>query len=159
MVTKGPHLVCMFSVIRKVRTTQNWLFFIVICWWIFSHMSPTGMYKIIIRWKWSKGKFWNSQKSNIFVLRKGGGGCLNFVFRRNSVIRKVRTTQNCPLHEKYCQDVREITMPLLLLMIFLVLFHYDIIMTSSMTFNLNIKLKYCLIIHYFNVFIWNWIPN
>ena len=23
MVTKGPHLVCMFSVIRKVRTTQN----------------------------------------------------------------------------------------------------------------------------------------
>ena len=44
------------------------------CWWIFSHMSPTGVYKIIILWKWSKGKFWNSQKSSIFVLRKGGGG-------------------------------------------------------------------------------------
>ena len=77
------------------------------------------------------------------------GPHLVFMF---SVIRKVRTTKTA-LHEKYCQDVREITMPLLLLMIFLDLFHYDIIMTSSMTFNLNIKLKYCLKIHYFNVFI------
>ena len=57
-----------------------------------------------------------------------------------SVIRKVRTTQNA-LHEKYCQDVREITMPLLLLMIFLVLFHCDIIMTPLYDIQFEYKIE------------------
>ena len=79
------------------------------CWWIFLHMSPTGVYKIIILWNWSKGKFWNSQKSNIFVLRKGGsvwtlylgeilivrmnlpGKISHFVYLRKKIMKKYVT--------------------------------------------------------------------
>ena len=50
-------------------------------------------------------------------------------------------------------------MQLLLLPIFLVIFHCDTIMTLSLTFVLNIELKYCLLNHYFHVFILNWIPK